>query len=235
MPYRGQTDSLEPLVRDFLRASKLKRRRRIITQLIVLMLAIFVSLGLLFRAWWNEWYEFTPGVVFTPDKQYLVVTSDDEDNPVYLWNMANLSDDPSQLIGHFEPAVTAAVSPMGKWLATGDNDNFIHLWDLTNLAMEPKLLEGHGDSVRSLAFSPDGQILASGSLDDTIRLWYPNEPGVPAEDLFTEYLVDVVQLSFSEDGRYLVAVDKDDSVFLWELADLAAGPYILIYEGKKDD
>ena len=87
------------------------------------------------------------------------------------------------MFGYDLGAITADISPDGRWLATGGQDNAIHLWDLADLTRNSIILEGHEGSIRTLAFSPDGQLLASGSLDDSIHLWPLDEPGIPPEML----------------------------------------------------
>lgn len=258
MSYHGQKDSLEPLVRDFLKASTKKRRKRV-----MMGLAILAALAILFIVWIDSLDFFNPAVVFTPDGQQLVVTSNDFDNTIYIWNLADASADPTQLTGHTDSASAAAISPNGERLATGSGDNIVRLWDLTDLAKDSERLMSHCNSVVALAFSSDGQLLASASQDASIAVWYLDEKSViesltkdvledyeqkmadcevivdtypyPSTTLTATDMEDVDQVAFSADGRYLVAVDKRDSVLLWDLDDLDSEPQTLIFEGFRDE
>ena len=74
------------------------------------------------------------------------------------------------LIGHQDHITSVAVSPNGKYIASGSKDKTVCLWDDEgNLLIKP--FEGHEDAITSVAFSPDGECIASTSKDGTIRLW----------------------------------------------------------------
>jgi len=73
---------------------------------------------------------------------------------------------------HERGIYAVAISPNGRYVATGSSDKLGNLWDLDG--REPKLmgiLEGHEDAVEALAFSPDNKRLFSGSHDGKIRIW----------------------------------------------------------------
>jgi WD40 repeat protein len=79
--------------------------------------------------------------------------------------------------GHTDAAYALAVSPDGKFIATGAYDQKIRLWD-TATGKEVALLKGHNGAVNGLSFRPDGKVLASASADRTVKLWsIPNGSG----------------------------------------------------------
>jgi WD40 repeat protein len=53
-----------------------------------------------------------------------------------------------------------ALSPDGRWLASGGLDEAVKIWDVMR-AEKPLLLRGHAGHVLGVAFSPDGKRLAS--------------------------------------------------------------------------
>ncbi|MEE0895963.1 MAG: TIR domain-containing protein, partial [Bacteroidales bacterium] len=65
------------------------------------------------------------------------------------------------LTGHDDSVISVAVSPDGKYLASGSADNTVIIWDANNGECM-RTLEGHSNDVRSVCWSPDGKYLASG-------------------------------------------------------------------------
>ncbi|MEW5848520.1 MAG: WD40 repeat domain-containing protein [Myxococcota bacterium] len=74
------------------------------------------------------------------------------------------------LKGHTAEVYALAVSPDGKWAASGAEDKKIVLWDL-KAGKQHAVLAGHENTVRSLAFTPDGATLLSASLDRQLGRW----------------------------------------------------------------
>lgn len=121
-------------------------------------------------------------IAFSPDGETLISAGD---NRIQLWNLTR-----GKLIrtlrGHAdnwsESAVTSlAVSPNGKFIASGGTDKTIKIWHLQHFLRsdrgKTRTLTGHSQGsllaqgVRAVAFSADGKILASGGSDKVIKLW----------------------------------------------------------------
>jgi WD40 repeat protein len=63
-----------------------------------------------------------------------------------------------------------AISPDGKWLASGGASKVVAHWDIDQGSVLQNLA-GHSEAVRALSFSPDGKLLASSSNDGTVKVW----------------------------------------------------------------
>jgi transcription initiation factor TFIID subunit 5 len=73
--------------------------------------------------------------------------------------------------GHRAPITASAVSPDGKYLATGADDGVISLWDIA-AGKRLKNMRGHGTAgIYSLSFSQQSNVMISGGADMTVRCW----------------------------------------------------------------
>lgn len=116
---------------------------------------------------WSDFDTWVWSVSFHPAGDRVVTAS----GPVVtLWDISTGAA-LNTFYGHTKRIRSVAISPDGRWLASGGQDNLIHLWDLETGEIL-KTLSGHGDQVMAVKFSPDGRHLASGSADETIRIWH---------------------------------------------------------------
>ncbi|QDT72072.1 WD40 repeat domain-containing protein [Lacipirellula limnantheis] len=137
--------------------------------------------------------------------------------------------DAIELRGHAGPITTLAVSPDGRWLATGSVDRTARLWDLQ--ADHPQrtgiALNVHQKPVTSVLFSADGSTLLTGSRDATVCMWQL-AGGTPAEIpiILPGKGQPISKMALSPDGRWLAAVSTEGGfeTGLGQLWDLAAGP-----------
>ncbi|WP_404785253.1 WD40 repeat domain-containing protein [Altericista sp. CCNU0014] len=107
-------------------------------------------------------------IVFTPDGESLI-GGDTKD--LRQWNVRTGTVKQFFKSGSLSGLVRSlAVSPDGKWLASGHTDNTIRLWAIQTGELLSTFAE-HKDWVLSVALSPDGKTLISGGRDKTIKLW----------------------------------------------------------------
>jgi WD40 repeat protein/mono/diheme cytochrome c family protein len=117
--------------------------------------------------------------------------------------------------GHLDAAYALAVSPDGKWIATGAYDQKIRLWD-TATGKEVALLKGHNGAVNGLSFRPDGKVLASASADRTVKLW--SIPKGLRLDTLAQPTKEQTSVVFSADGKQLFAAGSDNRIRLWNIS-----------------
>ncbi|CAL5435022.1 unnamed protein product [Camellia sinensis] len=91
------------------------------------------------------------------------------DKTVRLWDVQS-GECVRIFIGHRSVVLSLAMSPDGRYMASGDEDGTIMMWDLSSGRYVTPLV-GHTSCVWTLAFSCEGSLLASGSADCTVKLW----------------------------------------------------------------
>lgn len=160
----------------------------------------------------------------------LVVTEAHQSLRDSLYRCATSHDiDAIELRGHAGGITTLAISPDGRWLATGSNDRTARVWDLQ--ADHPQrtsvALNVHQKPISSLLFSNDGHWLITGSRDATACQW---SIGADAPAAIPVILPGkgqpISQMAISPNGDWLAAVSTEAGAEkgLGQLWNLAAGP-----------
>jgi tetratricopeptide (TPR) repeat protein len=111
-------------------------------------------------------------------------------------------------------ARSIAISPDGRWLATGFLYEGIRIWEV-DTGLPVQTLKGHAASINSIAFSPDNLLLASASRDRSIKLW-DAQSGAELREL-RGHDGEVSAIAFSPDGQWLVSAGSDRTVRIWRV------------------
>ena len=117
--------------------------------------------------------------------------------------------------GHSGAVKSIAISPDGKYLATGSRDRTVKLWDLAT-GMEIRTFNGHDYTVNGIQFSPNGKFIATSSTDKTFRVWnIINGKQIFVSEPDRDFMTDV---AFSADNKYIIGGGYSDSAVIYELA-----------------
>ena len=106
-----------------------------------------------------------------------------------------------------QQVLAAALSPDGRWLATGCQDGWARVWDAASLKLVHEL--PHPALVRAVGFSPDGRTLLTGGSDKVARLWDVRSGESLGPAAYHQQAVGAV--AFSPDGSRIVT-GSDDGV-----------------------
>jgi GTPase SAR1 family protein len=110
---------------------------------------------------------------------------------------------------------SVAISPDGKWAASGASDKRIKIWDLKTGRCRATL-KGHTDEVNCVAITPDGKRVISGSKDCSVRIWDPSSAQTlkqldgPKGEVWS-----VVALP---DNTRILSAGWDNALTLWEIS-----------------
>jgi len=173
-------------------------------------------------------HELTSGVIaltLSNDGRYLVFSnnSSDETQNLMYWDIERGNRNPI-IHSHSDKVLCIAISPDGKWLATGSKDKTIKVFD-TKTLNEVHTLKGHTDDVTCLKFSPDNKFLLSGSKDKTMMLWdFGNNV-----DLFTYkgHFKKINDVAFSPDSKLIASASDDRSILVWDAGNAQKTLYAL--------
>jgi WD40 repeat protein len=150
--------------------------------------------------------------LFSPDGQTLVL-GDSYTGTVRFWDVGGRQLR-ATLAAHRAPWFAMAVSPDGRFLATGSSDGTVRLWSMATRELLTTLL-GHKNAVTCVAFSPDSKSVVSGSWDGTIRLW----PAAPQkDDRVKAHRGAIIGGVLSGDGRTVATGGYDGTVAVYDLA-----------------
>lgn len=133
----------------------------------------------------------------------------------YLWRLCH--PDRTSLKAHHLPIYSVAVSPDGRWMATGSLDRSVRIWEMGTFRLVREL-RSHMAEVTAVTFSPTGNLLATADAHGEVRLWNPSNGQSVRELAAQPGRAPLRSLVFSPSGRRIAAGSGDGNVRLWELA-----------------
>jgi len=147
-----------------------------------------------------------------------------------LTSLTSLEAPPRVFSGHTSTVWGVAISPDGKYLATGSSDGTAGLWDLAT-GETVRIFSGHTGEVGEVEFSPDGKyIVTAGGADKSARLW--DVVSGETVQVFSGHTGSVDSVAFSPDGKYMVTSGgADKTARLW---DVVTGETLHIFVGHTE-
>lgn len=153
------------------------------------------------------------GIELTPDGKLIVAGTG---NDLYVWEYSSRQLYYPPMKGHSKFITALAISPDGKFIASGGEDAKIILWDSRTGKQIGNSLEGHISAIRHIAFSPDSELIVSSGYDGTIRFWSTKTQKEIREPINTglSYLNNYFWMSPTEDT---IIYETGDYLMIWDL------------------
>src|SRR5262249_24114563 len=155
------------------------------------------------------------GLAISPDGK-LLATIADQDMRVRLWDAETLLPTGS-LAGHRAFVNCVAISPDGRWLASGGAYGDFFLWDMSVTPPKgPILLPTHGkdgkfnNMLHATAFSPDGRTLAVAGDAGSVDLFDMSVEPPASRGVVPGLGFQAHSLAFSPDGKLLALAGLED-------------------------
>jgi eukaryotic-like serine/threonine-protein kinase len=135
---------------------------------------------------------------------------------IRVWNVSDWQAPKSWIISGL--GLAYAVSPDGRWLATGHGYGPVQLRNLSGRSGTNAVALAAGTTT-DVAFSPDGRLLAASNQEGTVKVWEVSTLHELTPPDFRAHHRPVWTLTFSPDSRRLAtAGDGEEALKLWDVA-----------------
>jgi WD40 repeat protein len=155
--------------------------------------------------------------MYAPDGRHMLMIGG---NDAQLWNV-----DTRTAVVRYSPhgaVASAALSPDGRYVATGSWDHSAKIWDTATGRAIRKLVGGHTGFINAVDFSPvqpAGQAprleLLTASDDRTARLW-DVDTGQTTGVIFRGHTARITAACFSPDGTHVLTASGDKTARIWD-------------------
>ena len=140
------------------------------------------------------------------DGKMLVSVSADRN--VAVWNQETSK--PFKVLQTESDLRAVAISPDGRFAATGSTDDVVRVYSLPTIKLEYTLeVRGSPKDCTSLAWSPDGNLIASGRANHTMQIWSAK---TQAQVHSVSTMAPVHSVGWSPDGKTFAAASADRSI-----------------------
>jgi WD40 repeat protein len=156
---------------------------------------------------------FTCATAFSPDSQYLAVTT--TTNEVSLYQLQGRREG-RLLAGHTRGAQCLTFNPRRPQVASGADDHSVILWDPES-GRQLRRWTAHENYVGGLAYSADGTLLASGNGSTPFGVRLCDAETGSSRRLLYGHAKGVRALAFDPTGRLLATGDEGGALILWDV------------------
>lgn len=123
-----------------------------------------------------------------------------------------------KLMGHTSSTESAAISPDGKWVATGGWDRKVLLYSLDSNGVFKlsQTFTGHNGAVTCLAFDAQSTLLASGSKDFSLRVVDLATGALKFQTM--DHRDALTAVEFDASGKFVMSASADGTIRLYDVA-----------------
>jgi WD40 repeat protein len=165
----------------------------------------------------STYQTWVTSLAFVPGKPWLATSGGQSlqfrPGEVQLWSLEN-----GELLrsfpGHTANVWTVAVSPNGKWIASGGYNGRVLVHEVETGAQVAAFDKPKG-WVRTVCFAPDSSTLVAGAEDGSLQFW-KTEGGFAELKTVKAHDAAVYQVAFSADGNTLGTASVDKTSKLWD-------------------
>jgi WD40 repeat protein len=175
---------------------------------------------------WNKLYttqgdknSLASQCVFSPDERLLIFSKYKNKSDVGIYHLGE-NQIAQTLLDHDDMIYTIAISPNGRFLATGGGDPFLFLYQLEEgrYKLHKKLPLPDKTKAYSLAFSPDSKDLAIGLYNGATLMVENKNSAWTVSDTIKSTNWSVDEVIFSPDGKTLAISNTDSEIQLYRKA-----------------